>query len=221
APDAKPGARDLAVATLRAGGWDGKLVAVRGNDVTPPWAYQDGIAIVTGAPGAVDTLVLPKVSGPSAVVWLDILLSQLERSAGLEPGRIGIEAQIEDAAGLAAAEAIAAASPRMVSLVFGPADFMASIGMRSLTVGGQPEGYAFDAHHYPLMRMLVAAKARGLQAIDPPYAKIVDTDGLKSAATAVAALGYDGKWVLHPGQVDVVNEAFTPPRADYDRAARI
>jgi citrate lyase subunit beta/citryl-CoA lyase len=118
-------------------------------------------------------------------------------------------------------EAIAAASPRLVSLVFGPADFMASIGMRVLTVGGQPEGYAFDAHHYPLMRMLVAAKARGLQAIDGPYAKIGDADGLRAAATSVAALGFDGKWVLHPGQVDVVNQAFTPSRDDYDRAARI
>jgi len=113
------------------------------------------------------------------------------------------------------------ASPRLVSLVFGPADFMASIGMRSLTVGGQPEGYPFDAHHYALMRMLVAAKAAGLQAIDGPYAKIGDLDGLRAAATGVAALGYDGKWVLHPGQVDVVNEVFTPAPADYARAVRI
>jgi citrate lyase subunit beta / citryl-CoA lyase len=161
------------------------------------------------------------VSDPGAVVWLDVLLGQLERSAGLEPGRIGIEAQIEDAAGLAAVEAIAASSSRLVSLVFGPADFMASIGMRSLTVGGQPEGYAFDAHHYPLMRMLVAAKARGLQAIDGPYAKIGDIEGLRAAATSTAALGYDGKWVLHPAQVEVVNHAFTPPPDDYARAMRI
>ena len=118
-------------------------------------------------------------------------------------------------------EAIAAASPRLVSLVFGPADFMASVGMRSLTVGGQPEGYEFDAHHYALMRILVAAKANGLQAIDGPYAKIGDTDGLRAAATSVAALGFDGKWVLHPGQVDVVNEVFTPAPADYARAVRI
>ena len=221
APDAKPAARGLAVAALRSGGWDGKLVAVRVNDVTTPWAYQDVIAVIEGAPGAVDSLILPKVSDPGAVVWLDLLLGQLERSLGLAQGRIGIEVQIEDAAGLAAVEAIAAASPRLVSLVFGPADFMASIGMRSLTVGGQPEGYAFDAHHYPLMRMLVAAKARGLQAIDGPYAKIHDTDGLRTAATSVAALGYDGKWVLHPGQVAIVNDAFTPPADDYQRAMRI
>jgi citrate lyase subunit beta/citryl-CoA lyase len=221
APDAKPAARELAVAALKAGGWGGKLVAVRVNGAATPWAYQDVIAVAEAAPEAVDSLILPKVSDPAAIVWLDVLLSQLERATGLPQRRIGIEAQIEDAAGLAAVEAIAAASPRLVSLVFGPADFMASIGMRSLTVGGQPEGYAFDAHHYPLMRMLVAAKAHGLQAIDGPYAKIHDAVGLKAAATSVAALGYDGKWVLHPAQVAVVNEAFTPPSGDYARAVRI
>ena len=221
APGAKPEARELAVAALNAGGWDGKLVAVRVNDASTPWAYQDVIAVLTGAPGAVDSLILPKVSSPDAVIWLDLLLGQLERAAGLEPGRTGIEVQIEDAAGLAAVEAIAAASPRLVSLVFGPADLMASIGMRSLTVGGQPEGYAFDAHYYPLMRILVAAKAHGLQAIDGPYGTIGDTDGLRAAAASAAALGYDGKWVLHPGQVEVVNEAFTPAPADYARAVRI
>jgi len=221
APDAKPAARELAVAALSAGGWDGKLVAVRVNGASTPWAYRDVIAVTEAAGGAVDSLILPKVSDPSAVVWLDVLLGQVERAAGLDQGRIGIEAQIEDAAGLAAAEAIAAASPRLVSLVFGPADFMASIGMRSLTVGGQPDGYAFDAHHYPLMRLLVAAKARGLQAIDGPYAKIHDGDGLRAAAGGAAALGYDGKWVLHPAQVDIVNAAFTPSPADYARAVRI
>jgi citrate lyase subunit beta/citryl-CoA lyase len=177
--------------------------------------------VVEGAPGAVDSLILPKVSSPAAVVWLDLLLTQVEQAMGLPAGRVGIEAQIEDAAGLAAVEAIAVASPRLVSLVFGPADFMASVGMRSLTVGGRPEGYAFDAHHYPLMRILVAAKANGLQAIDGPYAKIADTDGLRTAAASVAALGFDGKWVLHPAQVGVVNEVFTPSPADYARAVRI
>lgn len=221
APAAKPAARVFAVAALKAGGWAGKLVAVRVNGATTPWAYQDVIEVLTGAPGAVSSLILPKVSDPGAVVWLDVLLTQVELSAGLPPGSTKIEAQIEDAAGLAAVDEIAAASDRLASLVFGPADFMASVGMRSLTVGGQPEGYAFDAHHYPLMRILVAAKARGLQAIDGPYARIGDADGLRSAAASVAALGYDGKWVLHPAQVDVVNEAFTPAPEDYARAVRI
>ncbi|WP_300610559.1 CoA ester lyase [Trebonia sp.] len=221
APGAKDDARALAVRALREGGWQGRLVAVRVNGVTTPWAYRDVIAVVEGAPGAVGSLVLPKVSSPAAVTWLDLLLGQAEQAAGLAPGGIGIQAQIEDAAGLAAAEAVAAASPRLVSLVFGPADFTASVGMRSLTVGGQPEGYPFDAHHYPLMRILVAARAVGLQAIDGPYARIQDADGLRAAAGSAAALGYDGKWVLHPAQIDVVNEAFTPPAADYARAVRI
>ena len=221
APAAKETARGLAVSALRAGGWDGKLVAVRINGATTPWAYQDVIAVVEGAPGAVDSLVLPKVTSPAAVIWLDVLLRQAEQAHGLPAGKIRVEAQIEDAAGLAAVEAIAAASPRLVSLVFGPADFMASIGMRSLTVGGQPEGYEFDAHHYALMRILVAAKSAGLQAIDGPYARIQDTDGLRKVATSVAALGYDGKWVLHPAQVPVVNEVFTPSLDEYRRALRI
>ena len=221
APAAKPAARQLAVAALKAGDWGRKLVAVRVNGALTPWAHQDVIEVLTGAPGAVDSLILPKVSDPRAVIWLDVLLTQVELSAGLAPGRVKIEAQIEDAAGLAAVDEIAAASDRLASLVFGPADFMASIGMRSLTVGGQPAGYAFDAHHYPLMRILVAAKSRGLQAIDGPYARINDIDGLRSAAGSAAALGYDGKWVLHPAQVDVVNDAFTPAQEDYERAVRI
>lgn len=221
APDAKDDARELAITALTGGGWDGKLVAVRINDATTRWAHKDVIAVVEGAPGAVDSLILPKVSSPAAVIWLDVLLGQAEKAADLPAGKTRIQAQIEDAAGLAAVEAIATASPRLASLVFGPADFMASIGMRSLTVGGQPEGYEFDAHHYPLMRLLVAARAARLQAIDGPYARIHDTDGLRKAATSVAALGYDGKWVLHPAQVDVVNEAFTPSAVDYARAARI
>jgi citrate lyase subunit beta/citryl-CoA lyase len=118
-------------------------------------------------------------------------------------------------------EAIAAASPRLVSLIFGPGDFMASVGMRSVTVGGQPSGYPYDAHHYTLMRILVAARANGLQAIDGPYGRIKDLEGLRSAAASVAALGYDGKWVLHPSQVDIVNSAFTPSEEEYARAASI
>jgi citrate lyase subunit beta/citryl-CoA lyase len=221
APNAKDDARQHAVAALNEGGWEGKLVAVRINGATTRWAYQDVIAAVGTAGRAIDSLILPKVSTPAAVTWLDVLLTQVEQQAGLDQGSIRIEAQIEDAAGLNNVEAIAAASPRLVSLVYGPADFMASIGMRSLTVGGQPEGYAYDANHYTHMRILVAAKANGLQAIDGPYARIRDTEGLRVAAAGVAALGYDGKWVLHPGQVDVINQTFTPDPADYARALRI
>jgi citrate lyase subunit beta/citryl-CoA lyase len=222
APALKADARAAVAAALRDGDWGKKVRAVRVNDVTTGWAHRDVIEVVEQAGVSLDVIVLPKVTGPEHITWLDLLLSQIERDRGLPPGGIGIEAQIEDARGLAEVDAIAAASPRLEALVFGPADFMASLGMRSLEIGAQPAGYrGGDAFHYPLLRMLVAARAHGLQAIDGPYAAIHDTDGLRQAAASVAALGYDGKWVLHPSQVDVVNAGFAPSQADYDRAELI
>jgi citrate lyase subunit beta/citryl-CoA lyase len=178
-------------------------------------------AVASSGPGRLDTIVLPKVTSPEHVIWLDLLLGQVEREAGLEVGQTGIEAQIEDAAGLAAVNAIAAASPRLEALVFGPADFMASVGIRSLDVGAQPEGYLGDVYHYPLMRILIAARARGLQAIDGPFLKVRDVDGFRRSAASSAALGYDGKWVLHPAQVDAANATFAPSQADFDHATEI
>jgi len=222
APAAKPAARQAVAQALRDGGWGGRVMAVRINDATTAWAYRDVVDVVEQAGPHLDAIVLPKVTGPGHVVWLDLLLGQIEQAMGYPAGAIGIEAQIEDARGLAAVDAIAAASPRLAALVFGPADFMASLGMRSLDIGAQPAGYAGgDAFHYPLLRLLVAARAHGLQAIDGPYAAIADTEGLARAAASVAALGFDGKWVLHPGQVGPVNEAFSPSQQDYDRAELI
>ena len=222
APGAKEQARQLVAAALD-DGWPGRsLLAVRINAATSPWAYRDVIEIMERAGARLDAVVLPKVTGPGPVIWLDVLLSQVELAAGLPPGRIRIEAQIEDAAGLAAADQIAGASPRLAALVFGPADFMASLGMRSLRIGAQPDGYVGgDAFHYAHLRILVAARTAGLQAIDGPYAAIEDIAGVASAAASVAALGYDGKWVLHPDQIDPVNAAFSPGRDEYDRAERI
>jgi citrate lyase subunit beta / citryl-CoA lyase len=222
APAEKEQSRSAVAQSLRDGGWGTKTRAVRVNDVRTGWAYRDVVDVVEQAGEWLDTIVLPKVIGPLDVAWLDLLLTQIERATGLAAGRIGIEAQIEDAAGLAAVDAIAAASSRLESLVFGPADFMASLGMRSLTVGAQPAGYGLgDAFHYAHMRILVAARANGLQAIDGPFAAIRDLDGLKASAASAAAIGFDGKWVLHPGQVDVVNSEFSPSQADYDRAELI
>jgi citrate lyase subunit beta / citryl-CoA lyase len=221
APAAKAQARRNAIAAVTAGGWQGKLLALRINDATTRWAYRDVVEVVAAAGHGLDAVLLPKVTGPAHITWLDLLLGQIELDSGGEPGRIGIEAQIEDASGLANVAEIAAASPRLRALVFGPADFMASIGMRSLRVGAQPAGYTGDAFHYPLMRMLVAARSRGLAAIDGPYLAIRDLDGLRAAAASAAALGYDGKWVLHPGQIGIVNEAFSPSQDDYERAELI
>jgi len=218
APSAKADARGLVAQALRAD-WGTKVKAVRVNDASTGWAYRDVAEIVEAAGDSLDVIVLPKVAGPRDIAWLDLLLGQVEQSVGLAVGRIGIEAQIEDAVGLAAVDAIAAASARLEALVFGPADFMASLGMRSLTIGAQPAGYAGgDAFHYAHMRILVAARAHGLQAIDGPYAAIDDADGLRRSAASVAALGYDGKWVIHPSQIDTVNAEFSPSQTDYDRA---
>src|SRR3984885_334649 len=219
APAAKAQARANAAAAV-SGDWGGRLVAVRVNDAATQWAHRDVLDVASG--GRVDVIILPKVASPDHVVWLDLLLGQVEREAGLAVGQIGIEAQIEDARGLAAVNAIAAASPRLEALVFGPADFMASVGIRSLDVGGQPEGYVGgDAYHYALMRILIAARSHGLQAIDGPYLKVRDVDGFPPAATSAAALGYDGKWVLHPDQGEAANAAFAPSEEDYSHAARI
>ena len=222
APAQKADARSAVAAALRDGDWGSKIRAIRMNDVTTAWAYRDVIDVVERAGDALDVIVLPKVTGPGDVHWLDLLLSQVEAAMGYPAGRIGIEAQIEDAAGLAQVDAIAAASPRLEALVFGPADFMASLGMRSLEIGQQPAGYrGGDAFHYAHLRILVAARAFGLQAVDGPHAAIHDADGLRASAASVAALGYDGKWVLHPGQVDIVNAEFSPAQDDYDRAELI
>jgi citrate lyase subunit beta/citryl-CoA lyase len=222
APEAKPIARDNIVAALRDGDWAAKTVAVRVNDWTTPYTFRD-VADVVGAAGArIDCVVLPKVETAHHVAALDLLLTQTEKEAGLDVGRIGIEVQIETALGLLDIDALAIASPRVESLVFGPADFMASINMRSLVVGEQPPGYVIgDAYHYALMRILVTARARGLQAIDGPYLQVRDVEGFRRSARSSAALGYDGKWVLHPDQVAAGNEVFSPAQDDYDRAEAI
>ena len=222
APIAKPDARKNIVAALNEGGYDGKVRSVRVNDWTTQWTYADVIEVVSGAGANLDCIMLPKVQGPEQIKALDMLLTQIEKSEGLEVGRIGIEAQIENAMGLTKVDEIAAASPRVETIIFGPADFMASINMKSLVVGEQPPGYDVgDAYHYILMRILMAARAYDKQAIDGPYLQIKDTEGYMRVAGRSAALGFDGKWVLHPDQIAAANEVFSPRQEDYDHAELI
>jgi citrate lyase subunit beta/citryl-CoA lyase len=222
APLAKPGARKNIVAALNDGGWGDRTRVVRVNDLTTHWTYRDVVEVVEGAGANLDCIMLPKVQSAAQVQWLDVMLTQIEQTVGLVVGRIGIEAQIENAAGLINVDAIATASPRLETIIFGPADFMASINMRTFVVGEQPEGYDVgDAYHYMLMRLLMAARAAGLQAIDGPYAQIYDVDGYRRVAGRSAALGFDGKWVLHPGQIEAANETYSPRQDDFDHAERI
>jgi citrate lyase subunit beta/citryl-CoA lyase len=185
APLAKPDARRNIVAALNEGGWGDKVRVVRVNDWTTAWTYRDVIEVVEGAGANLDCVMLPKVQTAAQVMALDWLLTQIERTVGLDVGRIGIEAQIENARGLINIEEIAQASPRVETLIFGPADFMASINMKTLVVGEQPPGYDVgDAYHYILMRILMAARAYDKQAIDGPYLQIRDVEA--TAASPVA-----------------------------------
>jgi citrate lyase subunit beta/citryl-CoA lyase len=222
APLAKEAARQNVVAALNAGGYEGKVRTVRVNDLTTQWTYRDVIEVVEGAGPNLDCIMLPKVQTPEQIHWLDTMLTQIEKTNGFEVGRIGIEAQIENALGLVNVDKIAAASTRVETIIFGPADFMASINMKSLVVGEQPPGYTEgDAYHYILMRILMAARAYDKQAIDGPYLQIRDVEGYTRVAERSAALGFDGKWVLHPGQVDAANEVYSPKQEDYDHAELI
>ena len=221
APAAKVDARAQIVAALKQGGWQAPTITVRVNDWDTPWTTADVLEVVGGAGAHIDAVVLPKVRTAEQVIALDMVLGQAEASVGLPVGRIGLEVQIEEAQGLQQVDAIAAASPRLETLVFGPGDFMASMGMRGLSVGSQIDGCDADAFHYVLSRILVAARANSLQAIDGPYVSIRDLPGFRKSAAKSAALGYDGKWVVHPSQVAAGNELFTPDPSQVERAERI
>ena len=221
APLAKPEARHTIVKFLNEGDWTGKTRVVRVNDWTTEWTYRDVVTVVEGAGQNLDCIMLPKVQNAAQVQALDLLLTQIEKTMGFEVGKIGIEAQIENAAGLVNVDEIAAASPRLETIIFGPADFMASINMKSLVVGALIPGYPADPYHYILMRILMAARMHDLQAIDGPFLQIRDVDAFREVAGRSAALGFDGKWVLHPDQIAAANEVYSPRQDDYDHAENI
>ncbi len=221
APLAKPGARKNIVAALNEGGWGERIRVVRVNDWTTEWTYRDVIEVVEGAGENLDAIMLPKVADAAQVRALDMLLLQIEKTVGLAEGRIGIEAQIETAQGLINVNEIASASPRIETIVFGPADFMANINMKSLVVGALHPDYPGDPFHYILMQILMAARARGVQAIDGPFLQVRDVEAFREVAKRSAMLGFDGKWVLHPGQIDAANEIYAPSQEDYEHAELI
>ncbi|GAA3929375.1 aldolase/citrate lyase family protein [Microbacterium soli] len=221
APAAKEQARHNIVASLLEGGWGDKVRVVRVNDWTTQWTYQDVMTVVGAAGDQIDAIMLPKVQTPGQVEALDLLLTQIEMEKGFDVGAIGIEVQLENALGMVNLEAIATASARVETLVYGPADLMASLNMKSLIVGGQPKGYPADAYHYILMRILMVARANGLQAIDGPFGLIRDIPAFEEATWRSAALGFDGKWVLHPGQIGPANSIFSPAQEEYDKAENI
>lgn len=218
APSAKAQARSAVADAVAAGGWTAPTVAVRVNDLSTPHTYRDVIEVVESAGPRLDLVVLPKVQGPEQVAWLDLLLTQVEATMGFAPGRIGIDAMVESALGLAQCLAIARASDRVEALVFGPGDYAADTGMRSPFVGAPPFEGAFD---HALQVIRVAATAAGVQAVDGPWQQVHDLDGMRARARRSADLGYDGMWAVHPVQVPVAHEVFTPDQEAYDHAEEV
>ncbi|MHC1745014.1 MAG: CoA ester lyase [Syntrophobacteraceae bacterium] len=216
-------AREAAIVALREIDWQGKVRAVRINGVDAPFAYKDLIDVVEGAGQYLDVLVIPKVSDACEIRALDIFLTQIEARMGY-PHRIGLEASIETALGMLKVGEIAFASPRLEALVFGVADYTASLEMKSKGISGHGDAeldYPGDRYHFPLSRMVMAAKAAGLAAVDAPFGDFKNPDGLKDSCIKSVALGYDGKWAIHPDQLQCINEVYSPSSEDYARSQRI
>ena len=218
APKEKEAAREKVVAAVRDQEWGDKVLCVRVNDWSTRWTAYDIMAVVGGAGPRLDEIMVPKVETAAQVVATDLLLAQVEQAAGLPVGHIGIEAQIETARGLINVEEICAASPRLETIIFGPADFAASMEMPVLTGGVQVPEYPGDHFHYVFSKILMAGRANGLQVIDGPYLYIRDPEGFRDYCERARLLGYDGKWALHPDQVTILNEVFSPTQEQFDTA---
>jgi len=217
APLAKADARGNVIDALKNNDWGDKTVVVRINSIDTQWAADDLKTIVEAAGNYLDCIMIPKVQHAHEVLFVDHMLRMIETNVGLDK-RIGLEVQIETATGLKNIYEIAHASDRMETLIFGPADMSASLGLPTVTAGLPMPGYPGDHFHWVLETILVAARDAGLQAIDGPYLLIKDLDGFREMSMRARALGYDGKWALHPGQIDVLNEVFTPTQDEYDKA---
>src|SRR5947199_6314693 len=217
APLEKEAARDNVVKAVNEQDWGDVVLCVRVNAWDTQWTYRDVVHVVESCSERLDELMLPKVQSAAEVIALDLVLTQMEQATG-RAGRVGIEAQIETARGLIAVEEICAASDRLETIVFGPADFAASTEMPVLTGGVAIPEYLGDHFHYVFSRILMAGRANGLQVIDGPFLKIRELDALRDYTMRPRILGFDGKWALHPDQVKVINEVFTPTQEQFDRA---
>ena len=217
APLEKEAARDKVVKAINDLDWGDAVLCVRVNAWDTKWTYRDVIHVVENASERLDEIMLPKVQSAADVQALDMLLTQIEETTGRK-STVGIEPQIETARGLINVEEICAASPRLETIVFGPADFAASTEMPVLTGGVQIAEYPGDHFHYVFSKILMAGRANGLQVIDGPYLKIRELDALRDYTMRTRILGYDGKWALHPDQVKVINEVFTPTQEQFDHA---
>ena len=220
APDEKEKARKNIIQALNDIDWKGKTISVRINGIDTHYMYRDLVDVAEQAGHRLDTILIPKVGVPADVYLVDALLTQIETAKGI-PHRIGIDVLIETALGMANIEAIAQSSRRLEAMHFGVADYAASCRARTVSIGGLNPDYPGDQWHAGLARLVVACRAYGLRPIDGPFGDFKDPDGYLAAARRGAALGIEGKWAIHPSQIDLANEVFTPPPTEVGRARRI
>ena len=226
APSEKERARKNVIAALHDIDWagKGKAVSVRINGLDTSYMYRDVVDVMEQAGDRLHTILVPKIGVPADLYCVETIVSQVEQARGF-PGRVGIEALIETALGMANVEAIASsgAAPgaRLEALHFGVADYAASNRARTVSIGGLNPDYPGDQWHFALSRMIVACRAYGLRPVDGPFGDFSDPDGYRAGARRAAALGCEGKWAIHPSQVELANEVFSPPEAEVARARRI
>jgi citrate lyase subunit beta / citryl-CoA lyase len=224
APDEKAGARKKVITALKELDWRNRPTLYRANALDTPYFYRDLVEIVEEAGDKLDAIMLPKVQRPEDLHVAATLLYQLEKASGLEVGKVKIEGQIESAQGLVNVDGIAGATDRLEALHFGPGDFAATLRMPLKNIGAMDEWdevYPGHRFHYAMQRIVVAARARGLRAVDGPLADYSDEEGLRKGSLLARSLGFDGKWCIHPAQIEVVNEVFSPTEREIEWAERV
>ena len=224
APDSKGDARKNVVRAVKELDWQGRPTFYRMNSLDTPYFYRDVIEIVEEAGDRLDLILVPKVERPEDLAALDTLLTSVELNTGLEKNKVKLEAQIETALGLTNIDAIARATPRLEALHFGPGDYAASIRMPQISIGTMDEwDEAYPGHrfHYAMHRIVVAVRANALRAIDGPVADYRDEEGLRKSCLRARSLGFDGKWCIHPEQVEIVNEVFSPAEGEIEWAKKV
>lgn len=222
APPDKEKARANIIEALNDIDWKGagKTVSVRINGLDTHYMYRDVVDVMEQAGDKLDTILVPKVGDPADLYTVETLVEQIEKAKGYE-NRVGLEALIETALGMANVEAIAAFPGRLEALHFGVADYAASVRKRTVNIGGQNPDYPYDMWHSALTRMTVACRAYGLRPIDGPFGDFSDLDGYRLASRRAAALGIEGKWAIHPSQIPIANDVFSPSETEVERAQRI
>jgi citrate lyase beta subunit len=224
APDSKVEARKDIVRSVKELDWRGRPAVFRANALDTPYFYRDLIEVVEVAGESLDAVIIPKVNRPEDLYAVSILLSQLELAMELEKGKIKLEAQIESAEGLINVESIARATGRLEALHFGPGDFAASVSMPQTSIGVMDEWdevYPGHRFHYAMQRIVVAARAADLRVLDGPVADYSDEEGLRKSCLIARSLGFDGKWCIHPAQIQIVNEAFSPTEKEVEWAKKV